>query len=206
MLLRYTNMLFKTRCAWINCRCVTCHQIPDETVKKLCSTVEDRCRMPWRGGAVRMRLDIVLPASLVPCSVLIATLGPIWTFLAFLGLFSCLMLFFRFWLWRPVRRKTHGFFVFSLTSVFQLFITYITVVVGFREVLLWETLLLSTMFTISIFFLLRLRQNMGAITSPGDSRLRMHRAKTSLEDDSMLAEHEVTWIDSRSIISMLNKS
>ena len=121
-------------------RCITCREMSPEVTQRLTSTIEDRCRFPWRGGAVQIRLDLVLPVSLVPCATLIASRSPAWTAFAAAWLCASLFLFFRCSVWnRQTPRRSPIFFVFTVTSIFQLFTTYITVVVGFREVCTTKT-------------------------------------------------------------------
>jgi len=87
-----------------------------------------------------------------------------------------------------------------MTSLFQLYLTYITVVVGFREVLLWEILLLSTLFAVTVLFLFRTRLHLNKVTEE-DGQFHARKLKTRKEDEPIILEYDVTWIDSRPIIS-----
>jgi len=184
-------------------RCLTCRKVPPEVTERLCSTVEDRCRIPWKGGAIRLRPDIICPIILVPSSMLLASISPVWTIIAFSGMFSLLFIFYRAWRHRRLGgRRTRIFFVFGMTSISAMYYTFVTVVIGFREILLWEILVLSSMLAAMIYFLLRARRDPGIIhpdsSLSGPTRRRLY---SSSEENVSLSEFEVTWVDSRPIRS-----
>jgi len=169
---------------------------------RLCSTLEDRCRIPWKGGAVRLRPDIVIPIMLVPCGILLASVGPVWTVVAFAGTLAVLFAFYRMWRRRQHgRRRTHVFFVYGVTSIAVLYYVFISVVVGYREIFLWEILLLTAMLAAMIYYMIQARRDPGIIhreSLPGSPRRRLYSGS---EDQVGLSEFEVVWVDSRPIRS-----
>jgi len=184
------------------CRCVKCHKVPPEVTERLCSVVEDRCRIPWRGGAIRLRPDIVFPVILVPCSIFLACSGPIWTIVAFTGTFALLFGFYRVWRHRLVgSRRTRVFFVFGMTSIAVMYYVFIAFVMGYREIFLWEILLLSTMLAAMVYCVFQARRDPGIIHPESLSVPTRRRLYSSSEDHVDLAEFEVIWVDSRPIKS-----
>ena len=135
-------------------RCLTCRAVPIEVTQRLCSTIEDRFRIPWKGGAIRLRPDIVCPIVLVPCSILLASISPFWTILSFTLTLTVLFTFYRVWRRRRLgKRRTWVFFVFGITSIVSMYYTFLSVVAGYREIYLWEILLLSSLLAAMIYYL-----------------------------------------------------
>ena len=161
------------------------------------STIEDRCRLPWCGGkgALRVPLDVAFPIVTIPFAMILASVGAFWTKFVLIGLPLLLLLFYRNWVRRHNRKRTQLFFVWGLMSVIQMYFTYVTVVIGFREVLLWETMLLTTMFGAMLFALFQVKKNPGVIhpTTQVDLAEKKH------ELENRPSEFEVTWVDSRPI-------
>lgn len=205
-------------------RCLTCQNIPDETVDKMFVTIEDRCRIPWFGGegAKQISLDVAFPVIVVPGGLLLATYGSRSTLFVFFCFPILLLAFYRNWLRRPYKPRTRLFMSWGLVSVVQLYYTYITVVVGFREILLWETMLLTTLFFGMLYMFYLVKKDPGVIPvqrlTPddssgleessrslffGDSVDADSSAKVSWEAEELKApvimEYEVSWVDSRRI-------
>ena len=184
------------------CRCVTCRKIPPEVTRRLCSVVEDRCRIPWKGGAIRLRLDIIFPVLLVPCSLLLACISPIWTVISFTATFALLVAFYRIWRHHRVgSRRTRVFFVFGITSVLAMYYTFLAVIVGYRELFLWEILLMSAVLTAMVYYIFQARHNPGIIHRESSSIATRRRLYSASEEHVDLSEFEVMWVDSRPIKS-----
>jgi len=184
-------------------RCVKCQKVSPDVTQRLCSTVEDRCRIPWKGGAIHIRPDVVFPLLVVPCCILLASVGPVWTVMSFTGTFALLFAFYRAWRRRHVgRRRTSIFFVFSITSIVTMCYTFVAIVMGYREIFLWEILLLFAMLAAMVYYLFEVRRDPGIVVSDsslsGPTRRRLY---SSSEDNVSLSDFEVVWIDSRPIIS-----
>ena len=183
-------------------RCVTCRKVPPEVTERLCSTIEDRCRVPWKGGAVRLRMDIVCPIILVPCSILLASISPAWTIIAFTGTLGLLFVCYRLWRRRTSgRRRTHVFFMFAIMSISTMCYTFLSIVVGFREVLLWEVMLLFAMLLAMTYHIIQARHDPGIILPEPSSGPTRRRLYSSSEENASLSEFEVLWVDSRPIQS-----
>ncbi|KAL8600294.1 hypothetical protein ACOMHN_060912 [Nucella lapillus] len=127
-------------------RVVTCRAVSPSTLHSLWSTLSDRCRLPWVSGrgAVRVRLDVVTPVLVVPCILLLASLGPRASVLAFLLMPTFLILFYQVWR-RQGQGRTSFFFAWGLSSVVTCCVVFQSLVVSFREVLLWEGLLQASL-------------------------------------------------------------
>lgn len=197
-------------------KCLTCQSIPDETVERMFETIEDRCRLPWLSGAKRIPLDVAFPIILIPCGLLVATKGYLSTMFVFVSFPVLLLAFYRNWSRRRRKTRTRLFYVWGLASVVQLYYVYITIVVGFREILLWETMLLTTLFFATLFAFYRAKNDPGVIASSkslDDEGLRPSIEGKALDDDEKsevlerrrhrksqaIHEYEVTWVDSRAI-------
>jgi len=112
-----------------------------------------------------------MPFLLYFPALLFATLGPLVTKLVLIGLPCSLFWTHHTWTRRgPTRSRTRLFYVWALTSAALIFSVYIVVVVGFREVLLWETMIVTTMFGTTVSFLRCAKGNPGVVK----------RAKTEL--------------------------
>ena len=188
------------------CRCITCRKVPSEVTGRLCSVIEDRCRIPWIGGAIRLRPDVIFPVLLVPCCLLLASIGPVWTFVSFSGTFALLFAFYRVWRHRQTGgRRTRVFFVLSITSISATCYIFLAFVVSYREIFLWEVLLLLVMVAAMVYFIFRARHNPGIIHSDESSTIPARsRLYSGSEEHVDLSEFEVMWVDSRPIRSNSN--
>ena len=149
-----------------------------------------------------MRPDVIFPIILVPCSILLASIGPVWTVVSFAGTFLFLLTFYRLWRRHQLgRQRTCIFFVFGVTSISTMYYTFLSMVVTYRELLLWEVLLLSILLAAMVYYLALARRDPGIIrpeSEMGPSRRRLYSA---CEEHSSLSELEVIWVDSRPIRS-----
>lgn len=186
-------------------RCITCRKVSPDVTDRLCAVVEDRCRIPWKGGAIRLQLDVIFPVFLVSCSILIASYGPVWTFVSFTGTFALLFAFYRVCRHhRSSGQRTRVFFVFTLTSIAAMYYMFLAFVITYRELFLWEILLLSVLLATMVYYILRARRNPGIIhleSSSAPTRRRLHSVS---EEHVDLSEFEVMWVDSRPIRSKLH--
>ena len=181
-------------------RCITCRKVPPDVTEQLCSTIEHHFRIPWKSGAIRLRPDIVFPLVFVPCSILVASLGPVWTVTA---TFVSLFVFYRAW-----RRHRHGwrrtpiFFVFSITFIATMSYTFVTIVVAHGKLFIWEMLLICALVVAMVYHLIRARRDPGIVhpdsSLSGPTRRRLYSGS---EDHVNLPEFEVVWVDSRPIKS-----
>lgn len=185
-------------------------------MEKLFKTVEDRCRLPgiMGQGAVKVRLDVMVPVVTIPTCLFLATLGPVMTFLMLLAMPIFLLWFYRLWKRNTKRENTLFFFSWGLMSVVTVFVVFESCVVGFREILLWEHLLLLTAMFLMFYNFVKTklnvpylksskRQRSFANTIQSDRRVVYpdESVKVSLEEMTTedLSESDVKWLDSRPI-------
>lgn len=65
------------------CRLLCCRRVPGQTLAGLRMTLNDRMRLPWRGGARRFDFTVVAPFILIPMTLMIAAYSLIWTCIMF---------------------------------------------------------------------------------------------------------------------------
>ncbi|XP_064651475.1 palmitoyltransferase ZDHHC23-like [Lineus longissimus] len=137
-------------------RVLTCRRLPPELQQKIMTTVQERCRIPWCNGkgAIMVRVDIIVPVIMVPLCLLMATLSWQMSVIILPGMYLFMYLFYRYWRDLAGQRSVSKFFFsWALTSVAFAFYVFETIVISFREVLLWEDLLLVSM-AMAMFYML----------------------------------------------------
>ena len=137
--------------------------------------VSDRCRIPWltgSSGAKRLRIDIIIPAVYIPSILHLSTLGPSFTLISFLSMPIVMFLFYKIWKRTTSSRDNNFFFSWGVTSVAFAVYVFETAVLSFREVLLWENLLLMTMTGLAGYCLYVCRQDPGYVRRGGGKELR----------------------------------
>ncbi|KAK7105372.1 palmitoyltransferase ZDHHC23-like [Littorina saxatilis] len=154
-------------------RLFKCQSVQTSTMDRLLTTLADRCRVPslTGKGAVKLRLDVVTPIIMVPSLLLFASLGPTATVIAFSVMPVFLLLFYQVWR-RQGHRRTPFFFSWGLTSVLTCYLVFQSLVVAFREVLLWEILLQFTSTAAMLYMLYKTKGNPGRLRS-GEHPLEM---------------------------------
>ncbi|OWF44792.1 palmitoyltransferase ZDHHC23-like [Mizuhopecten yessoensis] len=142
-------------------RCITCQRVPPRMQAKILKTINDRCRIPgiFGHGATQLRLDIIVPLFIVPLSVLVATMGPIMTVLSLTFMPLFMLFFYRTWRRNTEKTRTPFFFVWGLVSVILMFVTFQSFIVAFREILLWENILLTTAFFGMLYYMSQAKYN-----------------------------------------------
>ena len=113
----------------------------------------------------QVNVDVVLPAIVIPTGILIGTLHPALTCLALVFMPLALITSYRIWLGMKKKPRTRLFFSWGLVSVAQMFMTFQCVVVPYREVLLGENLLLTSIVLLMLYALYVLRTNTGFLSS-----------------------------------------
>lgn len=182
--------------------CVRCHPVPKKTLDDMLDTIGDRCRLPWcfGKGAIQIRLDTAVPILLVPCSILIATLGPLYTALSFFSLPFVLYFFYRL-LTKDSLIRTEIFYIFGLTSIFLMFYTFEFIVIGYREILLWENIVIVILFSLLLLCLVKARKDPGILEAQKEREINRDLEKEILETNQIakmfinnlgMSEEEVT--------------
>ncbi|ELT97935.1 hypothetical protein CAPTEDRAFT_173805 [Capitella teleta] len=186
-------------------KCITCRALPSNEIIQFITVCEDRCRVPWCSGkgAFSIRLDVAMPIFLVPSCLVFATLNWTCTLLGLAAIPSALFLFHRLWSQAPGRRRSKLFYVWGISSSLFMFCTFETVVIGYREVLLWENMLLITLFVLLMFMLKRTKQNPGFLATgqfvQGSMDGSGDHSVLNVEEDRFYDASAITWVDSRPI-------
>ena len=141
---------------------MTGKDVSPETSANLLSTIEDRCRIPWLHGAVRLKLDVAVPVVAIPGGILLASVSLVWTIIVTIVLPLFLLLFHRAWTRNPGNRRTRVFYIWGLTSLIVTYYIFV-LAIGFREILLWEALLESTLFVLTLYTLYHARKSPGVL-------------------------------------------
>lgn len=115
------------------------------------TTLQDRVRIPWRGGAKRISLDAVLPILVIPLLLFLAAISFWWTLFSFttmtvfLAYISCQFM-------RAIP-GTKFFFVWAITSLVFLYGVFEFVVIPFLQILIEENIALSVLIMGFVFSL-----------------------------------------------------
>ncbi|XP_069691820.1 palmitoyltransferase ZDHHC23 isoform X1 [Periplaneta americana] len=121
-------------------RLVVCERVPFQRVSNVMSTLQDRLRIPWRGGAKQISLDSALPLVVQPLLAYIAAQSVWCTAVVALVLLLCM-----FYLYSTFVRflpRTKFFFVWTLTSIVLLLLVFEFSVVPFLEIMPHENCIL----------------------------------------------------------------
>ncbi|KAK6172178.1 hypothetical protein SNE40_015897 [Patella caerulea] len=205
-------------------RLLTCRAVPTETLQRLWATIHDRCRIPWFSGkgAIQVKLDVIVPMIMVPACLSFGTLGYFATIAVLMFMPIFMLTFYTIWR-RQGHKRTPFFFVWGLTSVVFSFLVFSGFVISFREILLWEILLLFSALFFMFYALLHARKQPGYFSVVSKSQNKELRYRPSLtnghvksgnnfddekeflelqmnrNEDATLPAEKVTWIDSRPI-------
>jgi len=130
--------------------------VPNTRNEEILATLEDRFRIPWKGGARRVPLDVALPWLLVPLNLWLSSLSLTWLLVVH-GAIMPLMVYltYRLCLRSHLRPQTKFFASWSAATTFCLFLIYQYQVVGFgrmpKIVSPWENLCLIS-FLVGAFY------------------------------------------------------
>ncbi|KAJ8316434.1 hypothetical protein KUTeg_006448 [Tegillarca granosa] len=205
--------------------CLTCRRITPGTQNKIHDDIADRCRIPGfcGQGAVKLPLDVVTPVIVIPVCLCMATMGPVMTVFVMLVMPIFMLFFYKAWRLNH-KTRTKFFFAWGVTSCVLMFLVFQIFVIAYREVLLWENLLLTTSGFVMFYYMYKTRSNQSFIRSskkiPINSKKKIQNKKseepgseeidqknnivkytTSLEEMTAPAIplEDVPWIDSRPI-------
>lgn len=159
------------------------------------STIRDRLRIPWRGGAKQIAPDCILPIILIPVTLIHAALSFWRTVISFFLLFIFFFLF-SCHLLRTVP-KTKFFYVWMITSLVVLYAIFEFVVIPFLQILVEENIALSLLIGGFLLCLYLTRGRNNALENAGmdfgvNPGLRMHNCsicKISVPDK----DHHCVW-------------
>ncbi|KAK9880035.1 hypothetical protein WA026_008550 [Henosepilachna vigintioctopunctata] len=119
------------------------------------ATVQDRLRLPWRGGAKTVSIEAVIPIIVLPTIFIVAAQSLWWTVFSFSTVTVFLLYIFKFLI--KVTPKTKFFFVWSVTSIILLYIIFEFIVIPFLEILFEENIALSLLIGGFLFCLYTLK-------------------------------------------------
>jgi hypothetical protein len=152
---------------------------------------------------------VALPILLVPFLLSFATLGPWCTVLGLGGIPTILLLFHCLWKQAPSRHRSKLFFAWGLSSSIFMLLIFEIIIMGYREVLLWENMILVTLFGLMMYSLRCTKRNLGILAS---SQPVLYPLGTDSEPTLLSAQEEgfydassITWVNSRPIIGMSHR-
>ncbi|ESO08176.1 hypothetical protein HELRODRAFT_190925 [Helobdella robusta] len=176
--------------------CLRCQPVPEEKLIQAVETIEDRIRLPFCNGrgAIKMNFELAYPAITLPFTLCLAAYGPYWTFFSLLSFFTVLIISSRLCRYR---KRNRLFFATTLSSSIYLFAVFIVVVVGFRKILLWEILLMATLYLITLYLMFQVKHNSNLLRV---DRKNYRNPEKLSSDGRQLNVRQVSWIDSRPII------
>ncbi|CAH0555689.1 unnamed protein product [Brassicogethes aeneus] len=116
-------------------------RVTDHNKRAVMDTIQDRLRIPWRGGAKQISIDAILPIFILPVILLIAANSLWWTIFSFTTMLVFLGLLFRF----LIRNLpyTKFFLMWTITTTVVLYCIFEFIVIPFLEILLEENIALS---------------------------------------------------------------
>ncbi|XP_069115200.1 palmitoyltransferase ZDHHC23-like isoform X2 [Argopecten irradians] len=146
-------------------RCITCQRIPPRMQARILNTIGDRCRIPgiFGHGATKIRCDILVPLVTVPICILLATAGPVMTVMSLIFMPFFMLFFYRSWRRNTEKTRTPFFFVWGLVSVILMFVTFQAFIVAFREILLWENIILTSCFFCMLYHMMKAKLNSNSL-------------------------------------------
>lgn len=120
---------------------ITRHGITEKNKQGLIMTIQDRLRIPWKGGAKQVAFDALLPVFIIPIMLLTASISLWWTIFAFTTVIIFLILISNFLI--RTLPYTKFFLMWAITSLAILYMIFEFVVIPFLEILLVENVALS---------------------------------------------------------------
>jgi hypothetical protein len=129
--------------------------MPNSIHLNIYRVVQDRCRIPWKGGALSVPLDVILPFVLLPILACIASINVWCTFVVFLTLPFLTIFFTRFF--GQHLPLTKFFLSCTLSSGIYLLMIFEYLVVPHLEILLSENFIFLSQVVIGFLFLFSAR-------------------------------------------------
>ena len=162
-------------------RVFKCQNISPERVEDFFQVVEDRLRIPWFNGkgAMKVKSDLALPVVIVPLGLLVATINFYCTLLFLFCLPIAMLGFYQLWLRRPMKSRTKVFYYWGMTSVFCMYYLFEFAVVPFREILLLENMLVSSLFGLTMLCFYRCKKGPGVVTRTKSQDASVHNRQTA---------------------------
>lgn len=167
--------------------CLRCQPIPEKKLLEVIDTVEDRCRIPYCGGALKLSLEACLPVLILLSLLCIGSSGFYYTLICIPSYIPIILFLARLF---SMRGRTRIYVNTTYASTIILFIIFITIVTAFRKILLWEIMTLCTMAYFCLQSVRNVQKDPGYLKP--DKLQQPHSSTTT----PSLVESEVTWVDS----------
>lgn len=144
-------------------RCITCKSQPPNLLKRICSMMLDRCRIPWCDGkgARKIKFSVMLPVILIPIIFIIAAQGWLWTIVTFIVLPIFLIVIHIKYLKYKIRTKF--FLSWTISSLVFLLCVFELEVVPYLEILFIENFFLMCFVSIMCLCGYLVRLNPGIV-------------------------------------------
>ncbi|KAF2355707.1 Palmitoyltransferase DHHC domain [Trinorchestia longiramus] len=148
-------------------RCIRCSPIESSLMDRLHSTVLDRLRIPWKGGAVKVPMSVVFSIIIVPCFIVLAAMSWVATLVSYCLLLPCVVYTAhrrirdsrvataedQDALWTSAKRRSAFHPSFLLSSLFWCYFFFMTHVINHLEINALESLTLHCLCAASLFCL-----------------------------------------------------
>lgn len=179
---------------------ITGRGIPNNKFQAFMATIQDRLRIPWRGGAKQIAIDSLLPILILPSIFLIAAQSLWWTIFSFSLVTFFLLYIFKFLI--STIPRTKFFFSWTIISIILLYIIFEFVVIPLLEILLHENIGLSCLISAFLYCLYALKiratqlhkyenQESEAFSRPGSRYYNCGICQTTVPDK----DHHCLWFD-----------
>lgn len=136
-------------------RKLTGQNMPNNIYLNIYRVVQDRCRIPWKGGARTVPLDVVLPFVLLPILACVASINAWCTFIVFLTL-PFLTIFFKRFFGQHLP-LTKFFLSCTISSGIYMIMIFEYLVVPHLEILVSENFIFLAQVVIGSLFLFSTR-------------------------------------------------
>ncbi|XP_044754708.1 palmitoyltransferase ZDHHC23-B [Coccinella septempunctata] len=178
---------------------ITGKGFPQNRKHKFMANLQDRLRIPWKGGAKVIGIDALLPIIILPVIFIIAAQSLWWTIFSFSTITVFLLYIFRVLI--QIAPTTKFFFTWTITSIVILYIVFEFVVIPLLEILLEENIALSLLIAAFLFCLYTLRNRANqfhrfqddseTLTKPGTRFHNCSICHTTVPDK----DHHCIWYD-----------
>ncbi|XP_065332622.1 palmitoyltransferase ZDHHC23-B [Cloeon dipterum] len=132
-------------------RTMTGRSMPADIHLNMYRVIQDRCRIPWRGGAKTVPLDVVLPTVLLPLFALVASVNVWCTFITFLLI--PFIIFYAKKFYGEINPRSKFFLSWSVTSAISLLLIFEFIVIPRLEILPSENFVFIVLLMLGISLL-----------------------------------------------------
>lgn len=105
--------------------------------------MQDRLRIPWRGGAKQVAFDALLPVFIIPIMLLIAAISLWWTIFSFTTVAIFVTVIYKFLI--HTVPNTKFFYMWTWVTLIVLYLIFQFIVIPLLEILLEENIALTVL-------------------------------------------------------------